>query len=436
MTFTVHDIVGIPIGVIHQAPWNANKVTPDTLEKVRKSLERYGSVENNVVRPSWCVGTRTRAEVEVRRAALMGDEEGYETLSGNHRLTLYKQAGVEKVPCAVVDLPDPEAKLLAQTLNRTRGAEDDPDRLRALLRDVVSDIPVLDVAALLPEAGLTDFLKPTGPGRQTSAADGGVAAPKAPDPEAGEKILSQRGELYELGPHRLICGDCTDHKTVEMLLEGDRNVGCIITDPPYCSGGFQEAGRAKGSVGTDAEHKPVANDTLSTRGYQALMRAFLNLIDARCAYIFTDWRMWVNLFDLVESCGYGVRSMVVWDKGRPGMGRGWRAQHELVLCGIRDTKIFADMTQALGNVRSHPRTGNKHHTTEKPVPLLRDLLKPIPTDVGIIYDPFAGSGSTALACHDRPCRMIELDPAYCDVIRQRWGEYARQQGLEPGKDAL
>lgn len=249
------------------------------------------------------------------------------------------------------------------------------------------------------------------------------------------EIVSRQGGIYRLGPHILFCGSSSEESSI-LKIQGHRKVGLVLTDPPYCSGGFQEAGRSKGSKGTTTKHRPIVNDTLSTRGFQALIRAVLGNVDARAVGLFTDWRMWTVLFDAVEASGYGVRSMVVWDKLHPGMGRGFRAQHEIIQVAIRDKDIFADQTKAHGNVISCPRTRNGWHETEKPVALLRDLLSPFPRDAFPVYDPFAGSGSTLIACHDRPAIGIEWEPYYCDVIRRRWGRYARINGLVPGPDDL
>lgn len=163
-TIDIHEVVQLPIGVIHEAPWNANVVSPEKLEKIRRSLRRYGSVENSVVRPSWCIGTRTAADLAARRAARMDPEpSSYETLSGNHRLRLYREEGVPAIPNTVLELTDPEAKVLAQVLNRTRG-EDDPVRLADLLKDAAAEIPMADIAGLLPqdERAIASLLKSGG----------------------------------------------------------------------------------------------------------------------------------------------------------------------------------------------------------------------------------------------------------------------------------
>ena len=194
----------------------------------------------------------------------------------------------------------------------------------------------------------------------------------------------------------------------------------ILTDPPYCSGGFQEATRSRGSVGTDrAVIKRVANDTLSTRGYMALIKAATDRADAGAAYVFTDWRMWVNLFDVLESSGFGVRNMIVWDKRSPGMGQGWRAQHELILYATRMDPRF-DAHKAQGNVIQARRTGNKNHTTEKPVELLAAILG-VSDFAQRVVDPFLGSGSTLLACEQmgRTGAGAELDPGYVGIALER-----------------
>lgn len=247
--------------------------------------------------------------------------------------------------------------------------------------------------------------------------------------------VSERGVIYELGPHRVACGDAGDDDLVDRLLEGTRDVWQLATDPPYCSGGWQESDKRRGSVGTDSSHHKVANDTLSTRGYIALIQRVLGKVRARVSYVFTDWRMWVNLFDAMEAIGYPSRSMIIWDKGTPGMGRGWRAQHEVIMCCATHTDPLKDLKRSKGNVLHHPRTGNELHTTQKPVELMEDLLGVAVPEDGLIYDPFLGSGSTLIAAGARPCRGVEVDPGYVDIVRWRWGQYARANGLPLG-DAI
>lgn len=245
-------------------------------------------------------------------------------------------------------------------------------------------------------------------------------------PEAPAEPVTQYGDIWILGRHRVMCGDSTSEKDVATLLDGAAPE-ILVTDPPYCSGGFQESKRSVGSIGTkryDSTGKEIevkiANDTLSTRGYQALMKNILQNSTALVAYIFTDWRMWVYLYDLVESSGLGVKSMIVWDKQTPGMGFGWRAQHELCMFGLK-TKPKWDNHKGYGNVIQVARSGNELHPTQKPVELIEKLLDNTAWANGVL-DLFGGSGTTLIAAEHQgqTAYLMELTEGYTDVIVKRY----------------
>ena len=196
-----------------------------------------------------------------------------------------------------------------------------------------------------------------------------------------------------------------------------------VTKRGDLSGGFQESGRSAGSIGTDRKDgnlPKIANDTLSTRGYQALMKAMLQDLPVLVAYIFTDWRMWVYLFDIVESSGLGVKNMIVWNKKSPGMGVGWRTQHELIMFAHR-TKPKFDNHKGYGNVIECSRTGNELHPTQKPTEIIETLLDNTQWAHGVV-DFFGGSGTTLAACeaYGQPSYIMELTPAFTDVIVKRY----------------
>lgn len=240
--------------------------------------------------------------------------------------------------------------------------------------------------------------------------------------EPPTKAVTKRGDLWILGRHRVMCGDCVSEKDRSTLL-GGATPEILITDPPYCSGGFQEAGRSKGSIGTDrvdGNLPTIANDTLSTRGYQALMKQALLDLPVVVAYIFTDWRMWVYLFDIVESSGLGVKNMIVWNKKSPGMGVGWRTQHELVMFAHR-TKAKFDNHKGYGNVLECTRTGNNLHPTQKPTEIIEKLLDNTEWASGVL-DLFGGSGTTMIAAEaaGQPSFIMELTPEFTDVIVKRY----------------
>jgi ParB-like chromosome segregation protein Spo0J len=119
----------LPLSELHAAPWNANRVPKRTLQKIKRSIKQFGFVENLVARQV---------------------AEGYEVLSGNHRLELLRELGVQEVQVVVVELDDARARLLAQTLNRTRG-RDNPEAYQALIDDLLSSLGAEMITEFLPE---------------------------------------------------------------------------------------------------------------------------------------------------------------------------------------------------------------------------------------------------------------------------------------------
>lgn len=243
-----------------------------------------------------------------------------------------------------------------------------------------------------------------------------------PETPKAETIISQKGDLWIIGRHRVMCGSCTNRADMDLLLNG-AHPEILLTDLPYCSGGFQERGRTSGSIGTkrkDGKAVTIANDTLSTRGYQALMREVLQNFDGLVAYIFTDWRMWNYLFDIVESSGLGVRNMIVWNKKAIGMGSGWRTQHELIMFAHR-TKPKWDNHKGYGNVLEATRSGNELHPTQKPVEILEKLLDNTRWAEGVL-DTFGGSGTSLIAAESigQQAFLMEMEPVFVDTIVKRY----------------
>jgi DNA modification methylase len=373
---------------------------------------------------------RTHSEAQVGQIAASIREWGWTTpvlisedggiIAGHGRVLAAQKLGIDEIPVMIArgwSDAQKRAYILADNqLALNAGWDSDLLKLELLELDELDfDIDLIGfdgdfLANMLndPTEGLTD-----------------------PDevPETPEQPITKPGDVWILGRHKLLCGSSTEAAALEHMT----GVDLVCTDPPYCSGGFQEAGKSVGSVGTSAKHKQIANDRLSTRGYQALIKSAVFSIDAQFFYVFTDWRMWTYLYDLAESSGAGVRSMITWNKGTPGMGLGWRSQHELVLWGCRKSPPYAKGFPGLGNVISLSRQKNDLHTTQKPVELMVTLLQGAPF-ARVVAEPFAGSGSTLIACEmeGRECRAVEMDTAYCDVIAKRWQDFTGQDATLEG----
>ena len=337
--------------------------------------------------------------------------EGLMLIDGHLRADLDPD---QLLPVLVTDLDGEEAGKVLATLDPiTAMADMDSNALARLIADAA---PPVDLAAMFPDVDIAGILAPE-PEALTDPDD---------VPELPSEPVTKRGDVWMLGRHRLMCGDATVAADVERLLTGAK-MDAILTDPPYSSGGFQESGRSTGSVGRRAAYK-IPNDRLSTRGYQALIKGVLALAAASVVYVFTDWRMWVNLFDVVESSGYGVRSMIVWNKEFPGMGVGWRSQHELIMCATRENGMWSKHQGAQGNVITLRREPSLEHPTMKPVALLDTVLETTPF-AETVYDPFVGSGTTIIAAErqGRACWAMEIDPGYVDASVKRWEDYTGGQ---------
>ncbi len=384
----------VSVDQLRPNPKNPNKHPQDQIEKLGKIIRGNG----------W----RNPITVSTRSGLIV---------KGHGRLLTAQLEELKEVPVEYQNYESEEAELADLTADNRIAelAEMDSKMLADIFADIdtgaidfelsgYSEEEYKDIATALSEAVHNEVNDP----------DAVIEPPADP--------ISKRGDIWILGGrHRVMCGDSTSEKDKAALLNGEMPQ-ILLTDPPYCSGGFQESGKGVGSIGTDRKggNPTIANDTLSTRGYQSLMRNVLDNITPLVAYIFTDWRMWINLFDVTEAAGFGVRNMIVWNKKTPGMGQGWRTQHELIMYGQR-TKAKFDNHKGYGNVLEISRSGNELHPTQKPVELIEMLLDNTEWLEGV-YDPFAGSGTTLIAAEAKGQKAycMELTPEYTDTIVKRW----------------
>jgi len=266
------------------------------MAKLRRSIEKFGVVENLVARP---------------HPTLPGC---FEVLSGNHRLRLFRELEHAAAPVVVVELDDARARLLAQTLNRTRGS-DDPQAYAQLIEEVLAELDISEVTDLLPETEATIF----GVLREF----GGGDTSEEQLPALPVVARSRLGEIYELGVHRLACGDATDPALVAELLAGESPV-LLATDPPYGIGldhGWRDGVRQPSG---SARAGKLANDDRADWG-----EAFA-LCEAQIAYV---WHSALHAHLVREgllACGFEVRQQIVWEKQVHALGRGhyqWAPSH-------------------------------------------------------------------------------------------------------------
>jgi DNA modification methylase len=262
-----------------------------------------------------------------------------------------------------------------------------------------------------------------------------VGDDEAPELDEDGEPDSQLGEIYELGPHRLMCGDSTDSEQVGRLMGGEK-ADMVFTDPPY--GMFLDTDytsmksdfkKTKGGkkynnvIGDNLDFKPdLINTVFENFGY--CKEIFLWGADYYSELIKNknegSWVVWDKRLDESADKMYGSTFELCWSKTR----------HKRMLARVKWAGIFG-LPQEFDKKRQHP--------TQKPTKLLEWFFDYYSLkDKKIIVDIYGGSGSTLIACAktNRQCRMMELDPKYCDVIRKRWTKWARENGQEVGSGCL
>lgn len=241
------------------------------------------------------------------------------------------------------------------------------------------------------------------------------------------------GQIYQLGQHRLTCGDATDPELIEKLVDGEE-IRLVLTDVPY---GVAYVESKQDFTQSVSKAKKIANDqSQSTDEYVTLMRSWIktakpHLASKNAFYIFNSDKMLFALEDAMRAERVKFAQLLIWIKNHAVVGRlDYLPQHELIAYGWHGTHTFRKSKDK--SVLFYPKPHkSKLHPTMKPVGLLRRLILNSSRKGDVVYDCFEGSGSTLIACEQtkRRCYMVELDPEYCQVIIDRWkklsGEKAR-----------
>ncbi len=256
---------------------------------------------------------------------------------------------------------------------------------------------------------------------------------EAPTPPAKPK--TKVGDLYELGPHRLICGDSLELKTYKVLL-GDERAEMVFTDPPY---------NVNYEGGTDKKLK-IKNDNMSANDFERFLLAFYLCIFRFAAegaplYVCFAENEGIAFRRMMSKAGWTLKQCLIWVKSHFTLGRSdYQYQHEPILYAAKPgqpvTWLGGRNQTTLWEVPKPPK--NEQHPTMKPVALVEKAIKNSSHVGAVVLDPFGGSGTTLVACQklNRKGRMIELDPVYCDVIVERMRRLWPQLQCKKNGEAL
>ncbi|MCL5071026.1 MAG: site-specific DNA-methyltransferase [Actinobacteria bacterium] len=238
--------------------------------------------------------------------------------------------------------------------------------------------------------------------------------------------------IYNLGRHRLACGDCRDGKLVKELI-GTAKIKLIIADPPY------GVSYVEGKTGFVKIKKniPIVNDNLiSEESYREFTKGWLGaavpyMAAKNSCYIFNSDKMIFALRDGMKDCNFRLAQILIWIKNNQVMGRrDYLARHELIAYGWHGTHQFYKSKDT--SVLFYPKpNASPLHPTTKPLGLIRRLILNSTKIGDIVFDPFIGSGTTLIACEQtgRKCIAIEIDSGYCNTIIARFNKLTGSKNL-------
>ncbi|MDP8988939.1 MAG: site-specific DNA-methyltransferase [Acidobacteriota bacterium] len=250
------------------------------------------------------------------------------------------------------------------------------------------------------------------------------AAPPVP-----QTPISKLGDLWLLGRHRLLCGDSTDQQTVSRVL-GSVKPTLLVTDQPY-GVQYDPEWRKRAGVNNSNRMGKVRNDDRSD------WREAWALFPGDVAYVWHGALHASTVSDGLESCGFEIRSQIVWAKPSLVMGRGhYHWQHEPCWYAVRGTGHWnGDRKQStLWHIENRNQDAETVHSTQKPVECMRRPIANNSSPGQAVYEPFSGSGTTIIACEKeaRIALAIELEPAYVDVAVTRWQNFTGKQAVLDG----
>lgn len=378
-----------PIGRVKPYPGNPRDISDRAVEKVATSIREFGFNQPIVV-----------------------DKKGV-VVVGHTRLRAAQKLGLKEVPVLVVDLPAAKAMAYRIADNRTHEEAVWVDELLRIefgaLKDLDFDLSFTGFDAA--QIGRVFAMNTRGGHTEP---DDVPAAPARP--------VSRLGDVWELGDHRIVCGDSTSKETVDACLLGEKPP-LMVTDPPYGVEYDPEWRRRAGVNTATAATGKVTNDD------RADWREAWALFPGDVAYV---WHGGLHAGEVAAglvAAGFAIRSQIIWNKNALLISRGdYHWKHEPCWYAVRKGKVgrFAGgRKQSTVWDIDKPRKSETGHSTQKPVECMKRPIDNNSRPGDLVYEPFSGSGTTIIAAEmaERRCRAIELSPAYVDVAIIRWQNF-------------
>lgn len=388
---------------------NPRTISPAALAGLKASIEAFGLVQ-----------------------PIIWNERTNRVVGGHQRLSVLAQTGATETEVVVVDLPEDKEKALNVALNNpeisgvfTSGVVDMLDEIKAenerLYEELLLDALRSDIKVEDPEVVEDD-----GPG------------------EVPAEPVTKLGDLWELGAHRLICGDSTDPNVVERLMGGERAI-LMATDPPY-----GVAYHAEDRPGIDKLALPkweeIENDDKTGENIQPFLeRAFFTAASVallpNAAWYLWHAQLTQGFFAAAAAAKIVLHRQIIWVKPVLLLGFGdyhWR--HELCFYGwVQGNRppFYGERNQTtIWEIKHETSSGKRIHPTQKPIEIFAIPLRNHTNQGEICYEPFCGSGTQLVAAEqlNRKCYALEISPAYCDVIVNRWEKLTGKKAVNHGQE--
>ena len=367
-----------------RAEYNPRKITPVEEFDLRESLMRFGLVEPIIININ-----KERKDI---------------VIGGHQRLKIWEELGNDEIDCNQIDLTLDKERELNIRLNKNGGSFDDD-----LIKEYF-DYEELTEWGFTPD----ELFEP-----DKKIIDGLIEDDKIPEVKESKV---KRGDIWQLGEHRIMCGDSTNSDDVEKLMNGEK-ADMVFTDPPY--GVSYTGGLKDGNNGLENNNRQMIKNDDVDLYYQAV--AIANNFSNGVVFMFYADTVPFGLYRGIEDVKGEIVALIIWKKkgGYGALGAAYKPNHEpCIIWKPKGTKTNFIGSTTETRVWEIDKDGkNKLHPTQKPIEVSLRAIKNHKAD--IVLDMFLGSGSTLIAAEklNRKCYGMELDQKYCDVIIERWEQY-------------
>lgn len=407
----------LPITEILPYPKNARSHSRKQIRQIADSIERFGFTN-----------------------PLLIDNKNM-ILAGHGRLSAAKVLQLSEVPCVrLANMTQAQKRAYILVDNKLAlNAGWDEELLAEELKGIL-DLGEIDVGVTGFSIAEVDSLISNMVVEEDNNPDDDVLPAKPP-------ARCKRGEIWQLGAHRLICGDAQDPATIDRLMAGAK-ARMVFTDPPYnmpIRGHVSGLGKVKHREFAQAsgEMSSAEFSAFLTQSFETLSR---HSVDGAIHFICMDWRHMSEILAAGRDVYGDLKNLIVWVKDNGGMGTFYRSRHELIFafkCGDAPHINSFELGQ-FGRYRTNVwqykgvntlKAGRAEelamHPTVKPVQMIVDAIKDVSARGDIVLDVFGGSGSTMIAAQrtGRRAYMCELDPIYCDCIIARYEAFAKDEAF-------